>query len=171
MGGKMINKPELSHLSDIIKLYFSKYSSVEFRQIKKTTKKLKQQIGKYVNLSLPPWIGGRAKELSTHTFDFVEKNKYLLSSDKDFYTYQEYHNLIKFEPALKNLSILTEQIEKVHSTELQAKNEKAFEIVGIIGVGIILFFISYADKSICSLISFGLTIFIIISLYKNKSKY
>ncbi len=67
---------------------------------------------------------------------------------------------MKFEPALKNLSILTEQIEKVHSAESKAKNEKAFQIVGIIGVGIILFFLSYVGKSVYSLISFGLVILI-----------
>ena len=158
---KMINRPKLIPLYDIVKLYFSEYPSIKFSKIKKIMKKFKKELERYTNLSLPLWIGGRAKELSTHTFDFVEKNKYLLSSDKDFYTYQEYHNLIKFEPALKNLSIIAEQIEEVHSVELKIGREKGNKIIGIIVVALFLFWGCWESFTFWLITNFVLVIYIV----------
>lgn len=136
---KMINRPKLIPLYDIVKLYFSEYPSIKFSKIKKNIKKFKKELERYTDLSLPLWIEGRAKELSNGTIDFLETNRYLLSPDKDFFTYQEYHNLMKFELVSQNLSIMAEQIEEVHSIELKVGREKASKIIGIIVVSLILF--------------------------------
>lgn len=157
----MINKSELNSLSDIVKLYFSEYKSIKFSKIKKIIKKFKKELEKYIDIYIPSWIKGKAEEFTTQTLNFVKKNKYLLSLEKNYFNYQEYQNILKFKTALHNLNLLSSEMNKIESTKSKAINEQIPKIVGIIGLSILLLWGSYTDKDLCAFINVFLVIAII----------
>lgn len=162
MGMKrMINRPKLIPLYDIVKLYFSEYPSIKFSKIMKIMKKFKKELEKYIDIYLPSWIKGKAEELATQTLNFVKKNKYLLSLEKKSFNYKEYYNILKFKTALHNLNLLSSEMNKIKSTESKAINEQIPKIIGIIGLSILLLWGSYTDKYFCGFINIFLVIAII----------
>ena len=100
-------------LPKLVKLYFSKYSTIDFIKIKHKTKEVNETLKKYTNSSIPSWLEGRAKDVSANTFNFIKNNKHLLSPSKNLFTCQEYQELLKFKPVLQNLDILTKEKNKI----------------------------------------------------------
>jgi len=172
---KMINRPKLIHLYDIVRLYFSEYPSIKFSKIKKIIKKFKKELEKYIDIYLPSWIKGKAEELAIQTLNFVKKNKYLLSLENNSFNYREYHNILKFKTALHNLNLLSSEMNKIKSTESKAINEQIPKIIGIIGLSILLLWGSYTDKDLCAFINVFLVIAIMFltirinDIKKNKN--
>jgi len=138
LGGEMIkinNKTPIP-IIDLVKLYFSKHSTIDFTKIKQMTKKFKEDINRYSNPTVPSWLEGRAKDISLKTFSFIKNNKYLLSPSKQFFTYQEYQQLLKFKPALENINNLIKEKNKVDL----ASKETGKNITRIVITSIIILF-------------------------------
>ena len=165
---KMSNKSKTIHIHDIVRLCFSKSPSVKFTEINKVIIKYKEELNKYNDITIPLWVKGRARDLANKTLDFVKKNKDILSYKKNSFNFQEYSTILKFKTSLKNLNLLSNEINKIKSIESKAINEQILKIVGIIGFSILLLWGSYADKDFCGLINICLVTAIIFLVNRIK---
>ena len=156
---------------DLVKIYFSEYSTIGFAQIKQKTKKLDEEIKKYPDLAVPSWLEGRAKDISLNTFNFIKNNKYLLSPSKTSFAYHEYQQLSKFKPAIQNMDILNKEIYKINSIKRKQIEGKFFKYAVISIFSIALYFLKISlPKDSQLAITIGLIMFLLYCLFKKNTK-
>ena len=156
----------------LVKLYFSKYPTIDFTKIKQTTKKFKNDINRYPNLTVPFWVENRAKDVSVSTINFIKNNKSLLSPSKKSFTYQEYQQLSKFKPAIQNIDILNKEICKINSIKRKKIEGRVFKFAAIFIFSISLYFLKTSlPRDSQLVITIGLVVFLIFCLFnKNSNK-
>jgi hypothetical protein len=170
----MINQKKKISIEDIVELYFSDTSTVDYMEIKKMKRDYGQQLENYADLNPPSWISERARSLSNITFDFINKNKNSLYNKKKNFSFQEYLNISNFKIALKNLGLLKYHIDTVKKSYSKALFDFFFKIGGIIGLLGISIWGAYEESDFCFLINIILFFVIILSILhmsdKKKSK-
>jgi len=164
----LINKSKLNSLSEIVKLYFSEYPLIKYSKIKEIIKKIKKEPKEYNDITIPLWIKGRARDLANQTLDFVKKNKDVLSYKKNSFNCQEYSNILKFKASLKNLNLLSNEMDKIENIKTTAIKEYILKIIGIIGFSALLLWGSYTDKDFCAFINVCLVIAVIFLIIRMK---
>jgi len=135
-------------LPKLIKIYFSKNSTIDFTKIKQKAKGINENLKKYSNLTVPSWVEGSAKDLAVDTLNFIKNNKHLLSPSKNLFIYQEYQQLLQFKLALDNLSILFKEDKKVQSMSL--RNNKRINYrnsLSFLSIIILIFIILLSQSS------------------------